>query len=208
MANILFGVMGDALGHVNRARVLAERMPGHRFLFVGGGRALELEKRGFRVLEVPMASTAYSGNRVHLPKTVLNGIRLFKDCGRTLGRLLRAVRDFDPALALTDYEFFTPLAAKKLGIPCVSVDHQHIMTECRTHPVQGQTLNRMLLLLPLLFMYSRPRRYLIPSFFPCPPKDPNRATVLPPLLSPCSRPSPRPGEPTSWSTRPHPHSGG
>ncbi len=184
MANIVFGVMGDARGHVNRALVVAERMPEHRFLFVGGGRTVELERKGYAVKRVPMASTLYARNRVHVLPTALRGARVFMKYPRTLRRLLRVISDFDPVLALTDYEFFTPLAARRLGIPCVSVDHQHVITQCRCPAFTGQALSRMLMNLPLRAMYSRADRYLIPSFFPCPPRDPDRTEVFPPLISP------------------------
>ena len=37
-------------------------------------------------------------------------------------------------MTLSDYEYFVPWAAHRAGVPCLSVDHQHVITACR-HPV-------------------------------------------------------------------------
>ena len=41
---------------------------------------------------------------------------------------------FQPDVTMSDYEYFVPRAARRAGLPCLSVDHQHVITACR-HPV-------------------------------------------------------------------------
>jgi uncharacterized protein (TIGR00661 family) len=182
MARVLFGIMGDAQGHVNRAMALAGRLSGHEFLFVGGGRVLGL-RPDRRVLEVPVPGTFYARNRVNLKATALNGFRVLRSYRNTLRNLLPAVKAFDPDLVLSDFELFSQGTARALGAPCVSVSPQHAVTRCRPAFRRRRTFSRLLLVLSLR-MYSRADRYLIPSLGPTAPVDPETTEVFPPVLSP------------------------
>lgn len=184
MARILFGVMGDARGHVNRALAIARAMDRHEFLFVGGGAVLDLRKCGYAVEQVPVPATFYRKNRVRILETSLNGVMLLIDRSRILRRLMEVVREFDPEIALCDYEFFTQVAASRMGIPLVSVDHQHFLTKCRSTVLPGGRLSRILLIIPLRLMYSHAVHYLIPSFFELEPINAAKTDLFPPVLSP------------------------
>jgi UDP:flavonoid glycosyltransferase YjiC (YdhE family) len=39
MSRICYGVMGDARGHLSRALAIAQELPQHEFLFIGGSKA-------------------------------------------------------------------------------------------------------------------------------------------------------------------------
>ncbi|MDD5203940.1 MAG: glycosyltransferase family protein [Desulfobacterales bacterium] len=187
MARILFGVMGDARGHVNRALAIARAMDRHEFLFIGGGAVHELREYGYAVENVPVPATFYRKNRVWVMKTFMNGAVLLIERNRVLKRLMAVIREFDPEIALCDYEFFTQAAAARMGIPLVSVDHQHFLTKCRFTRLPGETMSRLLLGIPLRLMYSHASHYLIPSFFELEPIDAEETELLPPVLSPAVR---------------------
>jgi uncharacterized protein (TIGR00661 family) len=182
MARILFGVMGDAFGHVSRALAIAQDMSRHEFLFLGGGKVLNLEKMGYHVEAVPMPSTYYLNNRVHVKATFQNGLKVIFGRNRTLNKVQRIIQQFDPDLILTDYEFFSPIAARRLGIRCISIDHQHFLTKCLFHPPKGQTLSRLMLTVPLRYMFSNADHYLITAFFQLPVKTPEDSEIFPPIL--------------------------
>ncbi|MCP4575709.1 MAG: hypothetical protein GY846_05445 [Deltaproteobacteria bacterium] len=182
MAKILYGVMGDASGHVGRASAISTGMPHHEFLFLGGGRARRLGSTGCRVEEIPMFSTCYSNNRVNVAATLSNGIRQLPKLSRTFETVVRIMADFQPDLVLSDYEFFTPIAARRLGIRCISIDHQHFLTKCYCPPVKGGRLSRFMFKMPLQAMYSHTDHFMITSFFPFYPKKPEKTEVFPPIL--------------------------
>ena len=77
MARILYALMGDAAGHMNHALMVAQGLNRHEFLFVGGGTAVALKSLGYNVEEVPFAATSYKNNRVDIPATVENALRIF-----------------------------------------------------------------------------------------------------------------------------------
>ncbi|MBI4964399.1 MAG: hypothetical protein HY913_14065 [Desulfomonile tiedjei] len=182
MARILYGVMGDALGHVSRSLAVAQAMPGHEFLFVGGGRAQLLKDEGYQLEDVPMVETFYSGSRVDFSRTITNFFKVFLGKKRTIQRVADIIKSFDPHLILTDYELFTPLAARSLGRPSVSLDHQHVLTHCSYSPPKGNRLNRLFTCFSVRHFFSASDRFLISSFFYVEPKDPERIEVLPPVV--------------------------
>ncbi len=184
MAKILFGVMGDSLGHLTQALAVVREMRTHEFLFMGGGRTLGLRREGFPVEEVPMPSTHYYNNRVDFHSTIRNGIGVILDGKKTVERVSSIIKEFKPDLVLSAYEYFSPMVARKLGITCVSIDNQHFLSKCVHLKPQGQSVSRILFGLPLRNMFSRADRYFVNCFFPCVPIDRSNTEVFPPLLSP------------------------
>lgn len=182
MAKIIYGIMGDARGHLSRSLAVAQSLPEHEFLFLGGGAVGDLRSLGYLVEDLPMASTYYVDNRVDLPSTVTNAARVLMGAGRTVARTAEIIREFDPDLILTDYELFTPLAARRLGRECISLDHQHVITKCRYDVPREQRLNRALTTLSIRALYSFATRYFIISFFEIPPADPTETEIFPPIL--------------------------
>ncbi len=182
MARILIGIMGDAGGHISLALAVANEMPHHEFLFIGGGRVLDLRGMGYAVEEVPVPSTYYVNNRVDVIATVRNAAEVLLGRKRTVERIADIVKDFDPALILTSYEYFTPLAARKLGIPCVSIDNNHFFNKCVHETPRGQTVGRLMYSLPLRWMFSNADYYLVSTFFKLPPAQVCETEVFPPVL--------------------------
>jgi uncharacterized protein (TIGR00661 family) len=184
VARIVVGAMGDSLGHINHALAVVQAMPHHEFLFLGGEKVLDLRKMGYRVEEIPVPGTHYSNNRVDIVATASNGARVLFGRRQAVKRVVEIVKEFDPSVILTAYEFFTPLAARSLGIPCISIDNQHFLTKCVYTAPKGQSLSRLMFALPLRYMYSNADLYLINTFFPLVPANPADTEVFPPLLMP------------------------
>jgi len=182
MARILYGVQADGTGHINRARIVAEAMPHHDFLFVGGGRVSELAKEGHLFEPVPFLDTIYRDNRIDVRRTATHGIGVLCRVHKVVERLSQVIGDFDPALIVTDYEFFTPLAARKLDRFCVSLDHQHVLTRCSYDRPRGQFLGRIMGNSVMRFMFSFASHYIITSFFRPPPLDPGNTEIFPPMV--------------------------
>ena len=187
MSRILYGVMGDAGGHVSEALTISQEMPEHEFLFLGGGKTHDLKKWGYNVEDVPMLSTFYKNNRVDIFRTTENALRALFSTRRIRKRVADIIRNFDPDLILTNYEYFTPLAAADLGRPCVSIDHQHILTHCSYVPPETQVLSRLMTCSSVRHLFSNSLVFLIVSFFHLPPINPETTVVLPPVIRAAAR---------------------
>ncbi len=183
MARIFYGVMGDARGHLSRSLSVAQHMPGHEFLFAGGGTVADLRLEGYNVVDLEMLATKYKKSRVDFLATVGNALSLLLTQKNSIvRRLARVIEEFNPDLILSDYEFFTPLAARYLGRPCVSLDHQHVLTHTHYDQPPGQFVNRRITFFPIMHLYSNATCYMVSSFFQPPAKDPNLTEIFPPIL--------------------------
>lgn len=183
MARIVWGLMGDSRGHLTRALIMAGELSGHDILFVGGGCAEELRHLGHRVFTVPMPETILRENKVQALATASHFLRLALGRGEVLRGLTDELARFKPDLAVTDYEFYLPRAARMLALPCMSFGHQHVLTRCADVLPPGQPVNRLVTTAAIHLLFSVPERYLVTSFFPASPKGPD-TQVLPPVLRP------------------------
>lgn len=184
MSRICYGVMGDARGHLSRALAIAQELPQHEFMFIGGGKVKILQERGYRVEEIPMISTNIRNNRVDFAATLAHGLIRMGCIGPAIKKVMGLIKDFAPHLIISDYEFVTPRAAKLLGRPCVSLGNEHLFTQCVYDPPPGQRLSRYLTCFSVRHLFSAASHYLIPSFHTLPPMDRARTEVLPPLIKP------------------------
>lgn len=183
MARIVWGLMGDSRGHLTRALIMAGELERHEILFVGGGCAGELRQLGHRVFTVPMPETILRDSKVQSLTTAAHFLRLALGRSEVLRGLADELARFKPDLAVTDYEFYLPRAARMLALPCVSFGHQHVLTRCVGALPPGQIINRLVTTAAIRLLFSVPERYLVTSFFSVSPKGPD-TTVLPPILRP------------------------
>jgi uncharacterized protein (TIGR00661 family) len=96
--------------------------------------------------------------------------------------LLGEIERFQPDVAITDYEYFVPRAARACGLPCLSLDHQHIVT-CARHAVPWrQAASGLATAASIRRLFSCASDYLVVSFYRPPVRAGVRARILPPLL--------------------------
>ncbi len=182
MGRILYGVLGDSGGHISRSLAIAQQLPDHEVVFVGGGRVQELTRRGYSVVPIPMLTTEISGHRAALMATGWRGFKTLARQHRVVEDLTRMIEQWDPDLIVTDFEHFLPLAARRLGRPCISVNRQHASLLCRYRRPSGHRISRLLTHAALRTLNSSASHYLVCSFVPMQPLDPDRTEVFPPLL--------------------------
>lgn len=129
MARILYGVQGNAHGHAVRALAVARHYPEHEFLFVSHSQGAQFLRRSYdHVLQFASPETVVRKHRTASLPMLLRNLRFWMRRQSMEDSLLEAVHRFEPDLGMTDYEFFVPRVCKRLGIPCLSLDHQHIVT--------------------------------------------------------------------------------
>ena len=182
MGRILYGVMGDAGGHVSRSLAIVQQLKEHEVVFVGGGRVAELSQAGYSVVAIPTLGTVLRDQRVDTVRTAAHAVDVLRRAPSVMARLTATIREYDPDLILTDYEYFLPRAARRLGRPCVSIDRQHALTLCRYQPLAGHRFSRALTSGVIRALYSAASHYLICSFAPMQPLDSATTEVLPPVL--------------------------
>lgn len=182
MAKILYGVQGSGHGHAVRALTIARRFARHDFFFVSFGAGARLLRREFPVLEVPGPDTVYRRHRLAAGPTLLANLRFWPKWRGAMARVLNLIRQFNPDLALSDYDFFIPWAGRQVELPCLGLDHQHVIT-CCLHPLPLKTLPGYLATSWVIkTLYGPVTERLVTSFFHPPLKPGIRARLVPPLL--------------------------
>lgn len=182
MARILYGVHGTGHGHAVRALTVARHFPQHEFLFVSHGTGAALLRQEYPVEECPGLVTVFRHHRVEVAATLHRNLKVLLQGRGLLRRILDILDRFQPEVAISDYEFFLPRACRRVGLPCLSLDHQHIVTCCR-HPVPLKELpNYLMTYWPVKFLFSQASHYLVTSFYQPPLRLKARARLLAPLL--------------------------
>lgn len=135
MATIVYSMCGEGRGHATRVQTIVETMlPKHRFILLAARDAYHQLYDRYQdnplvsVRRLPGLFFSYRGQKVDYGKSVMASIPYLWKL-RALTRYVAKMMERDrPALAITDFEPILPRAARKLGIPWISLDHQHFLS--------------------------------------------------------------------------------
>jgi uncharacterized protein (TIGR00661 family) len=136
MSRIAISLCGEGRGHATRIRTLVERLePAHEILVYTSADALAFLRGHFtslgprvRLEEIPGVVFQYTAGRLDVMRSIAAGLDYqARQLGPLVDRMLRDLDGFAADLAITDFEPALPRAAGRLGIPLVSVDHQHFL---------------------------------------------------------------------------------
>jgi uncharacterized protein (TIGR00661 family) len=186
---ILYGVVGEGMGHAIRSRVVLEWLfaQGHQVEIMASSRAADfLAKRFPDVHRIHGLHIIYDENRVRPGRTfwsnVTEGMAALPGQIRSYFEL---VDDFAPEVVISDFESWTYLYGKSHRLPVISIDNMQVLNRCR-HPDTILHGLRPEFDLTRAFVKSKLpfcERYLITSFF-FPPLARKRTTLVPPVLRP------------------------
>lgn len=187
MARILYALNGQGRGHTSRVLTLTDvlRRRGHEVrLCCGDPAASRLRELGENVLEVPAPTEIVRANRVRLAASASHNLPLAVRAPEIVAELAERVADFGPDLVVSDFEPFAPRAARRLGVPAIALDHQHILTEARCRVPARLAASAALTRLGTTILTPRRlfERIVVPSFFFPPLRPGSRAHLVPPLL--------------------------
>jgi uncharacterized protein (TIGR00661 family) len=135
MAKIAISLCGEGRGHAARICTLIERLtPGYEVLVYTSADGLEFLSRRFsdrsdvRLEAIPGIVFQYVGGRLDVMRSIAAGLDYqARQIGPLVDRMIGDLDDFGADLAITDFEPALPRAASRLGIPLVSIDHQHFL---------------------------------------------------------------------------------
>ena len=135
MSKIAISLCGEGRGHATRIATLVERLlDAHEILLFTSADAFTFLSGRFagsarvRIAEIPGVVFQYSGGRLDVMQSIAAGVDFqARRLGPTVDRLLGELEAFGADLAVVDFEPALPRAAGRMGIPVVSVDHQHFL---------------------------------------------------------------------------------
>lgn len=184
MARILYGVHGTGHGHAVRALALARHLAGtgHEIRFLSHGTGAAILRQEFPVDDLPNPETPIRGHQVAIAASIYSNLSVRCRSRTYLRQILSIMDRFQPDVTMSDYEYFVPRAARLAGLPCLSTDHQHVLSCCRLPVPWNRYLSYLSTAWAVQTFFSRASDYLVISFFRPPLKPGVRAKLVPPLL--------------------------
>lgn len=186
---ILYGVVGEGMGHAMRSRVVLEHLvgQGHEVEIMASGRAVEfLKKRFGDVNQIHGLHIIYEENRVRRGKTLWSNLAQgAAGIPKNIAAYFELIEGFDPEVVISDFESWTYFYAKAHRLPVLSVDNMQIINRC-SHPSEILEGHRADFQIAKAFVKSKLPfcdHYLITTFFK-PEIRKKKTTLHPPILRP------------------------
>lgn len=187
---IIYGVCGEGMGHAIRSAVIIQHLQeNHEVKVFAGDRAYHYLKKKFDdeelvdVYYIEGFNTVYEFNQVNNTKTFLNNIKdLPQDLRYNLRLMYKVAKTFKPHLIISDFEFYSNLLSKILRKPLISLDNQHLMTQCEIQVPDKYSNDRIKAEGVVRSFIQLPSHYLITSYFFPPVKNPSKVKMFFPIL--------------------------
>lgn len=186
---ILYGVVGEGMGHAMRSRVVLEHLvgQGHELEIMASGRACDfLGKRFEETNRIHGFHMIYEENRVRRGKTLWsNVLQGLTGTPRNIQAYFELIKDFRPEVVISDFESWTYLYGKAHRLPVISIDNMQIINRC-AHPPEIIAEDEADFQVSKAFVKSKLPfcdHYLVTTFFR-PPVRKDKTTLVPPILRP------------------------
>ncbi len=192
---ILYGVVGEGMGHATRSAVVLDHLLGlgHSIRVVVSGRAHDflLERfqgrRGLAVEEIHGLHLSYEGDALNLAESVRSNLQEVPKGLRTNLEAYRRVAEsgFRPELVISDFESWAYVYGIFNRRPVISIDNMQVLHRCRHDDAVTDRLRFDFQLAKAAVAVKIPGawHYLVTSFF-FPPVSKKRTTLVPPILRP------------------------
>lgn len=186
---ILYGVVGEGMGHAVRSRVVLEHLlaRGHEIEIMASGRAADFLAARFRgVRRIHGFHIVYGENQMRLAATVgSNLVSSAAGLPKNVSAWFDLIRGFAPETVISDFDSWTYLYGKAHGLPVISIDNNQIVHRC-THPSEVVAGHELDFQLTRAFVKSKLPfclHYVISTFFFPEIRKP-QTTLVPPILRP------------------------
>jgi uncharacterized protein (TIGR00661 family) len=187
---ILYGVVGEGMGHATRSQVVCEHLiaRGHQVKIVVSGRAHALLSKSFDdVVEIRGLTIRYVDNRMDLDGTFAQNVLAAPAMlAANVGAYYDKVAKFRPDLVISDFDSFAYLFAKRHGVPVVSIDNQQIVSRCKLGKFakKGARVDYQMTKAFVRAKLPGCDHYVVTTFFfpPVRKKYADTTTLVPPIL--------------------------
>lgn len=186
---ILYGVVGEGLGHAMRSRVCIEHLiaEGHELQIMAAGRAFPyLSKHFEHTNQIHGLHIVTEKNRVQKRKTVgSNAKAASKNLPKNIAAYFDLIAQFKPELVISDFESWTHNFARLHGLPIISIDNMQIINRARHSDEILRGARRQFELTKRIVKSKLPgcNHYMISTFFYPELRKP-RTSLHPPILRP------------------------
>lgn len=135
MGKIFYSVAGEGRGHATRVRTVVDELrQDHEVVLFAPHLAFEFlvdvyhDADDVQLHRIPGLQFCYRNRRVSYVDSIWQSIPYLRHLNQLIKSMERMLRDEQPDLIITDFEPALPRAAKRIGLPFISFDHQHFLT--------------------------------------------------------------------------------
>jgi uncharacterized protein (TIGR00661 family) len=196
VANILYGVNGEGSGHSTRAKEVISHLQGrgHAVHVASFDRGLRNLSEDFPVTEIYGFRFAYVNNQVRYRRTVAKNLATLPKASASVRQLVQLAEDRKIQLVITDFEPLCCHVAYKMGLPLISIDNQHCLTNTDVTPPKHFKSDATVARLVTRMMVPRANSYLVTSFFSAKVRKKNTFLFAPILRQEILQAAPGEGE--------------
>jgi uncharacterized protein (TIGR00661 family) len=178
MATLIYSMCGEGRGHATRVQTVVEMLlPQHRFILLAARDAYEYLYDRYQgnpmvsVRRLPGLFFAYRSHKVDYMRSAISAVPYLARLSGMVRYVAGMIEREEPALAITDFEPVLPRAARRMGLPWISLDHQHFLSvsNFQSMPVSFRCRGWFLRSTIPLF-YSGQVGEAVSSFFHLPPR--------------------------------------
>lgn len=186
---ILYGVVGEGMGHAMRSRVVLEHLlaEGHEVEIMASSRAADfLGKRFSGVHKIHGLHIIYEENRLRRGPTVWSNVLAgVAAIPQQIAAYFELVERFEPEAVISDFESWTYLYAKLHRLPILSVDNMQVINRAKHSDeiLEGEHSNFELTRAFVKGKLPFCDHYVIATFF-YPPLRKDKTTLVPFILRP------------------------
>lgn len=186
---ILYGVVGEGMGHAMRSRVILEHLVSqdHEVEIMASGRAVDfLGKRFEGVNRIHGFHMIYEENRVRPMKTLWSNVTTGAvGVPKNIAAYFDLIRDFKPNAVISDFESWTYLYGMTHRLPVLSIDNMQIInrTTLPAPIVEGHKTEFQLTKAFIKTKLPWCDEYFITTFFH-PEVRKEKTRLFPPILRP------------------------
>lgn len=186
---ILYGVVGEGMGHAIRSKVVLEHLmsEGHEVEIIASQRAVDFLRKHFpEVHRIHGLHMVTEENRIRRGKTLFqNVLQGTAAVPKQIKAYFRMIDDFAPEAVVSDFESWTYFYGKSHRLPVFSIDNMQIINRCK-HPPEITKRQRSNFEIARAFVKSKLPfcdHYFVTTFF-YPEIRKERTTLVPPILRP------------------------
>lgn len=191
---ILYGVVGEGMGHATRSRVVLEHLltRGHEVHIVVSGRAHDFMRSVFKdnprvgITEIAGLHLVQDVDGIDRSASLWSNLGLAPDSLRHNLRMYRDVASrFAADVVISDFESWAYFYALAHDIPVISIDNIQVLHRCaHADEIKGtRSINFLVARYSAKVKMPGAFHFLVTSFFFPPVRKP-RTTLVPPILRP------------------------
>ena len=182
---VFYCVCGEGMGHAIRTGVIVDRIKDKYDVYIfSSDRAYEyLNSKFDNVYEIGGFNTVYINNKVNNFKTLSDALKR-NPTNIKVGyeNLYKKARQLHPDVIVTDFEIYATMVSKLRGIPLISLDNIHMITQTKIDYPKHHYVEMLKAKGVIKTYVVKPKVHILTSFFYPKVRAKKNAVIYPPII--------------------------